>query len=86
MRFNGKVVSKDGSETIVKGDYQIKTTPGGLTGWSGSFPPPGSKHLGVGDYQLVLDDGRSAYILILRVSSGSGRATVAEFKGNGPPP
>jgi hypothetical protein len=87
MGFKGKIVFADGTElTGISGDYQIHTNPNGIMGWTGSLLVPSGKHIGVGDYQLVLDDGRSAYINIFNIPAGSRKLLVISFKGTGPPP
>jgi hypothetical protein len=82
-RFTGKLL-RDGAVVLnrVEGSYKTGTTPDGFTNWGGTFTPA----VDLGEYTLVLDDGSSGSIRVLGVSSGSGRATVANFKGNGPPP
>ncbi len=86
MRFRGDLY-KAGQLYLsgVNGDIQQQTATSGLLSWSGWFGLPSGGYPPLGDdYQLRLDDGRSAAIRILSVSTGSAQPPVARFKVNGP--
>ncbi len=87
MKFRGKLVFSDGTEISgITGDYQVRANPRGTAGWSGTFAVPPGKFVGPDHYQLVLDETRSASIIVDNVSAGSRQTTIASFTGNGPPP
>ncbi len=82
MRFSGKV-SKDGTVLlpVVAGDLDFAT--GGSISWTGSFPLAPGEFLGVGEYTLELNDGRSGTINVLHVRNVMNRPTVVHFEVSG---
>jgi hypothetical protein len=71
----GQVVLED-----VAGLLKQHTGPDGAPLWCGDFEVPFGYCLGRGEYELVLDDGRSGRILITYISSDSHRCRVARFE------
>lgn len=88
MNFTGKL-ARGGRVVIpfVEGDYQVQP-PGqaGLGSWDGMFDLPEGYGISPGDFELILDDGRSGQIVITRIHAGSHSPTEVSFSGNGPPP
>jgi hypothetical protein len=78
---NGKVVVDNVTGTIYRHDPSM-----GLKSWSGLFTLPQGRGLMPGMCHLVLDDGRSATILITSAYPSSHSSTVVQFQGAGPPP
>jgi hypothetical protein len=83
MRFRGNLF-KHGQLYLsaVVGEVDGRQEPGGITSWQGWFgprkatPPPGD------DYRLVLDDGRSAALLVY-ATQGKSTTKRTLFKLNG---
>jgi hypothetical protein len=89
--FRGKLQQvQDGpsvSDNPITGQYEVHGGGMSVMTWEGSFTVPANNLLGIGEYRLILDDGRSAYIRILGITSAGGQdRAVIKFKGNGPPP
>jgi hypothetical protein len=68
------------------GSYAVSVSPNGLVSWSGSFFLSTGSGLGLGEYRLVLNDGRSAHILVTSVQGRSSGLSIVQFKGKGPQP
>jgi hypothetical protein len=85
VRFSGKVL-KAGQVIIPQttGVVNRCVKAGGFESWEGRFSIPKGTDIGPGDdYKLVLDDGRSADILVLGAVRASGGGDAASFKVNG---
>jgi hypothetical protein len=86
--FRGRLASN--GQTVadgIVGRFQSHKFPNGMMGWSGSFTlPPSVPAIMTGNYELILDDGRSATILVTRLNASSQAPTSVSFRGNGAPP
>ena len=86
--FRGRIEDENGKTVVdhVAGSFGHRVLPGSLTSWSGSVTLPTGVGLMPGAYRLVLNDGRSASIVVTAGSAGSSGLGIVQFKGNGPPP
>src|SRR5262249_9427260 len=73
ISFQGRIEDGNGKTVVatVEGSFGHRVLPGGLSFWSGWFTLPTERGLQLGDYLLVLDDGRSANILVTSVGTSS---------------
>ena len=81
-RFRGQVI-RHGQVLLkdVAGLLQEGTGSDGVQLWWGDFEVPYGCYLGTGEYELILDEGRSGRILITHVSQDSHRCRIARFEG-----
>lgn len=82
----GKI--KKGDSTIIENIsiwIDFKTNPRSkLSEWRGSFTLPVEKNIVPGGpYRLILDDGRSGDIIIIKIERSSSGKHVVNFKGSG---
>jgi hypothetical protein len=84
-RFRGKVM--DGGRVLfegIEGTLTQQAGQGGQRSYSGFFSVPSGVPVRTGKaYRLLLDDGRSAEIILEKASSPSHRPTVVQFRVNG---
>jgi hypothetical protein len=86
MPFSGTVTEANGTTTIrVVGEWEMVTTQG-FPGWRGTIRAEAGKQLGMTDYRLTLDDGRTGVISIRGMQQSSSGAAIITFRGQGPPP
>jgi hypothetical protein len=82
LEDSGKVLAEP-----IEGSFQVHGRPNGLKSWDGSFVLPSGQFVEPGGpYRLVLDDGRSADLLVTTGSYGSHQPSVVVFTGTGPAP
>jgi hypothetical protein len=88
ISFQGRIEDGNGKTVVdnLAGSLGEGVSARGLKSWSGSFTLPTGKGLQLGDYLLVLDDGRFASILVTSVGASSSGSRVVQFKLTGPPP
>jgi hypothetical protein len=80
MRFSGTLSVSGGAAVHVEGEYPAGATPGWM--WargSGVISPQD-------DYTLTLDNGKSASVIVSKVSQGAGMTPTAYFDWKGPTP
>jgi MinD-like ATPase involved in chromosome partitioning or flagellar assembly len=85
MRFDGQLLSVDGSKVIhqsVTGELTEIQLPGGIRAIKGTFRLGEGQRLSAGDYRLTLNDGKSARVLVTDVHSGTGKPTLVMFHVN----
>jgi len=56
----------------------------GRSDWTGTFTIPAREIIEPGEYRIVLEDGRSGFIIIAYAPSSSNSAMTGYFEGNGP--
>jgi hypothetical protein len=81
MQFSAKLL-RDGKIVLnaVSGTLVNRGIPGGSEDWHGSFGAPQTASIDAGEtYRLVLDDGRSADIMIDTTHQETGRGMTVEF-------
>lgn len=85
MRFQGKILL--GEDVIlpeVSGDIESYEAPGGIKGWKGRFNFPEDGRIDTGkNYLLVLKNGKSIFLTIHHILTGSNEKFVAEFRSKG---
>jgi hypothetical protein len=83
MRFRG-MLQRDGQVIAdpVTGDLREGTLPNDMRTWGGEIDPPAA--FGVGQYDLILNDGRRGQIIVKSISSSSHSGQKITFSGSGP--
>jgi hypothetical protein len=85
QRFSGKIIDEAGTVIDgIEGTYSVHHGEP-LLSWSGTITLPASARIMPGAFQLALNDGREARILVKKALLHPPGGAVP-FLGNGPPP